>query len=101
MKQYTKHYELSSRVLRTQENVLLGAPVGHEDDAERNAPASSSIADSTKTHVLTSPLLEAKDTFIQEAFQEWETWLQSYRLQRLQRPSHLPFTPTDWENHDL
>lgn len=102
MKQYTKHYEISTRPqvkdLHVEE---LAAPVGGGKAAKRTALAAFPIAGSTKTHVLTSEIQEWKDNYIENALKEWEKWLTDYRLRAQTRPYYEPFTLTDYQNHGL
>lgn len=105
MKQYTKHYENSRRgSLIPQIDVQKAVPVEGTDVRKavgRTAPTAFLTADSTKTHVLTSEMHEWKDNYLENAFKEWEQWLQNYRLRLLQRKPNQPYTPTDFDNHSV
>lgn len=97
MKQYTK--PLPEATHHAVETVDLQG-IGRGKAAKRGTAGGLSLGGSSQTHISTTPIHDVDDVlndFLQNAFNEWEKWLNDYELRASQRAYRyrLPFTPTD------
>ena len=98
MKQYQKHYPKATHGVTQLVDTGRKADRPIKNPSGRTAPDGVLVAGLTKTHVLTGQLDELRSNYIENAFKEWEKWLQDYRLRQISRLHHEPFTLTDFQN---